>query len=138
MPSIGCQRGILHPFLAEQTHSGSGSGETSPKTAAPDRTIRSGLPILNHQEGMSVDSSEPIEGQQGSLTNAFSPRVLGMQFSQVNTNQNGYSFEVRIAHFDLLSGRFGESIVQVLLEADQVRKIEPPLIGARDFQQADR
>jgi serine/threonine protein phosphatase PrpC len=85
---------------------------------------------------MSVDPSEPIEGQRGSFTNAFSPRVLGMHFSQVDTNQNGYSFEVRIAHFDLLSGRFKESKVQVLLEADQVRKIEPPLIGARDFQQA--
>ena len=109
MPSIGSQRGILHPSLAEQTHSGSGSGETGPKTPAPDRTIRSGLPILNDQEGMSVDPSEPIEGQRGSFTNAFSPRVLGMHFSQVDTNQNGYSFEVRISHFDLLSGRFRES-----------------------------
>ena len=76
---------------------------------------------------MLVDTSEVSPGHRGSFTSAFSPRVLGIHYSTADSNLGGYSFEVRIANFDLLSGRFKESLVRVLLEGHQVREIAPEL-----------
>ncbi|HCR16370.1 MAG TPA: hypothetical protein DIU35_02715 [Candidatus Latescibacteria bacterium] len=84
--------GFVFSALAKQTHRGGGFGEPSPETATFHRASEFDIPILNANERKLVDTSEVTLGHWGSFTSAFSPRVLGIHFSTVDSNLGGYKF----------------------------------------------
>ncbi|MDA0747171.1 MAG: protein phosphatase 2C domain-containing protein [bacterium] len=80
-------------------------------------------------------TGEGNEGLQASFTTAFAPRVLGIRFS--GKAKNAYAqFEVDLSHFDRFQGKFRESKVDVFQNDGRVDRVEPPLVTAREFQQA--
>ena len=80
---------------------------------------------------------EDGQSNQGSIFSAaFAPRVLGVRFSDRKSEADGHLLNVRIAHFNRLEGRFQEAALDAQLEGGRISRIDPPLIVAREFQQA--